>query len=143
MSLVFLVFLWRHRKEAFYARHMGLKRRQKAQGKAIKGIRRLKRSLKSAHSEEKRRHYFSRAHRVMSEYLADKFNISAQGLTMTEITAQMEHFDIDPAVNQKIKDFYEITDRARFALSLVSADEAAMIISTLEETVKNLEKKIR
>ena len=79
----------------------------------------------------------------MNQYLADKFNISPQGLTLTEVEAQMKHFQVEGDVQNNIKDFYEVTDRARFAFSLVSEDEAFKLILILEETVRSLEKKIR
>lgn len=143
-ALVVLVgFLsWRRRQELFYARHTGLKRRLKAEKKARRGLKRLKRMTR-AETGEKRKNFFARAHQVMSEYLADKFNVSAQGLTLTEIEAHMEHFGVETVLQRRIKDFYEVTDRARFALSLVSGEEAAGLIATIEETIKTLERKIR
>ncbi len=142
LTIATLVLFWNHRKELFYSQHKGLKRRLKAQGRALRGIRKLK-GLTRDQSEEKRKEFFAQAHQVMSEYLADKFNVSAGGLTLTEIEAQMEHFAIEDEVQKQIKDFYEVTDRARFALNLISEDEGRNLIKILEGMVKRLEKKIR
>jgi hypothetical protein len=134
-TLVTLILFWRFRKEAFYAKNIGLKRRLFARRRAEKSLARLRKIPKDR--------LFSEAHRVMSEYLADKFNISAQGLTLTEIEAQLAHFNIDSDLYGKIRDFYDVTDRARFAPALISGAESEALISTLQETVKTLEKKIK
>jgi len=142
LTLIFIV-LWRYfRKEEFFARHTGLKRRLRAERNVAKGIRRLVK-LQKAKGDEKFRQFFTEAHQVMSVYLGDKFNISAQGLTLTEIEANLAHFQVEPHLYEKIRTFYEITDRARFAPNLLSASDSEGLIATLHETVKILERKIR
>ena len=141
-TLAALFLLYHYRKEEFYLRNSGLKRRIFAEKRAIQGLRRLLRFQKST-SEKSQKKFFAEAHKIMCEYLADKFNISAQGITLTEIEAQLAHFQMDSVLYEKIRDFYEVTDRAIFAPNLISGSESAGLITTLQETVKTLEKRIR
>ncbi len=142
LTLIFLFLRYHFRKEEFYAKNAGLKRLLRAERQAEKGIRRLQR-LGKARGEEKFRQFFAEAHQVMSGYLADKFNISAQGLTLTEIEAQLTHFQIVENLYEKIRTFYEITDRARFAPNLLSASDLGELIVTLKETIRALSRKIK
>jgi hypothetical protein len=142
LTLVTLFIVWRHRKEAFYAQNLGLKRRLKAHGKASKEIRRVAKLLKDK-DPVKQRQFFAKANSAMNQYLADKFNLAAQGLTLTEVEAQLKHFEIEEDLQHKIIRFYEVTDRARFAPTLAMGSEAQEMVQILQETVEHIEKKIR
>jgi len=142
LALVATGLRHREKKEAFYAKHSGLKRRIEAASKAERELGRLKRLLKKRDGQ-KWEEFLSLSQSVMSEFLADKFNISSQSITLTEIRFQLEHFGVEAEAHEKIKSFYEHLDRTRFAGQSITESEGNTMIHLLEETVRYLENKIK
>lgn len=134
--LIFVGFL-KERQEMIFARDVSLKRRSVARSRAEARMRKLK---SFARLEDPGK-YFEEVEKIMTQYLSDKFNISAYGATRFELEQQLENVlgPQDPLF-QEIRGFYDLCEEARFARAVVPQEMKVRALKVLRDTVARVER---
>ena len=126
-----------------YARRDRMNRdtRYAHRAKAFKDMRReffeLKHKLKSNDSKA----FYEVLFQTMQSYLGGKLYLPVAGLTFDMVESALKTKDADAGITNKIKNIFEVCDRAKFALS--NADEFKMKddMKELEEIIRYFERK--
>ena len=135
------VFLFlRSRYEDKLDKNVALKRSRTAAQSARKGITLLKK-LSASSREEDLRKFFEEAPKIMNAYFADKFNVSAQGLTLYDIETRLQERAAAKGQLDALRAFYDSCDRVRFTSSGIPAVQREDLIRTLQGMIAFLEKK--
>lgn len=122
----------RRRQESVYAKDTALKRRKFARARAEGAMRKLR---------KKDANYFDEAEKILTQYLSDKFNLSAYGMTRYDLEAQLHAvLGEGDALMKDIREFYHVCDESRFGKGAVpeALKEKALVI--LKETISRVER---
>ncbi len=141
LTLLFLFQLWQARMQDIYDKDNALRRRKTAKQTALAGMRKLKRLIRK---DEGGVAYFQEVDRVLTQYLTDKFNLSAYGGTRDEIEAKLQELlgAEDPLYLEVIM-IHRIFDEARFGQVNVSRQEKEKALDILNKTIQRVEKLCR
>ncbi len=137
-AMVFYGF-WNRHRERIFARDEGLKRKYFARAQAEARMRKLKKFYFSR-SEKSPMAYYEEIEKILTAYLADKFNLSAHGITRQELEATLVRFlgDGDP-LYQSIVKFYQLCDESRFGKGGVPGFEKDEALKMLRQTLARVE----
>lgn len=139
LTAVFVVFILQRRTANLYAKDSTLMRRRRAKSIAES---RLKKLLKKRTPENAT--YFDEIDKILTQYLSDKFGLSAFGTTRTHIESELEKIlGSGNALYQDILEVYHICDESRFGGQSHSAKLRSDAVATLKKTVRHLEKAIK
>ncbi|MBI1978040.1 MAG: protein BatD [Candidatus Omnitrophica bacterium] len=119
-----------YRKRSEYLdQNISLKRKLFAKRYATQGLKKLDRLMKSSGAKgQTDETFFEESAKILSQYLADRFNLSAHGLTQDLIERKMESHGLTAEVLQKVRICYETCDQVRFGhIGLSEADREAMV----------------
>lgn len=137
LTLLFLFQLWRARVQDLYDKDNALRRRRTARQTAAAGVQRLKKRVRKDEDAA----YFQEVDRVLTQYLTDKFNLSAYGGTRFEIEAKLlEVLGADDPLYEEILQIHRICDEARFGKVNVSREEKEKALEVLGKTIQRVEK---
>jgi hypothetical protein len=132
LLLTVFVGVLRRRQEEVFAKDSALKRRRLAKARAEKGMRRL---------NKKKPEYFDDAEKVLSHYLADKFNFSSHGITRFDLEMKLrEALGAEDPLLQDIREFYQVCDESRFGRGEVPEALKEKALRILKETIARVEK---
>lgn len=132
LALMVVMGLLRQRQEQVFAKDSALKRRKFAKAKAERAMRRL---------DKKKTSYFEDAEKVLTQYLADKFNFSTHGMTRYDLENQLrEALGSDDPLLQDIREFYQVCDESRFGRGEVPEALKEKALRILKETIARVEK---
>ncbi len=137
--LTLLVFfgLLRERQEKIFARDVSLKRRSVARSRAEARMRKLK---SFARLEDPGR-YFEEVEKIMTQYLSDKFNVSAHGATRFELEQKLElSLGAGDPLFVEIKSLYDLCEEARFARAHVPQEMKVRALKVLRDTIARVER---
>jgi hypothetical protein len=140
LTVVAALLFGRSKYEERFFPNAALKRSRyalKAAQKALRGLEKLARSR----SEENRRAFYEEASKILDQYFADKFNLSAQGLTFEDIRARLAEKTSEPARLEDLRAFYEVCHRVRFASAQAVDVRPEEILRVMRETIAFVEKK--
>lgn len=136
LMLLIAAGLVRANQEKVYAKDSSLRRRRMARANAEAGMRRLRgaRSRKSPG-------FFDDSEKVLTQYLSDKFNLSAYGMTRYDVEAKFSQVfgSGDPLVKE-IQEFYQICDESRFAKADIPEEQKDRVLRIIKETIVRVEK---
>lgn len=135
LTLLIAFGLMREQQEKVFAKDISLKRRSSARSAAEKRMRKLKFDPSNSSA------YFEGIEKIMTQYLSDKFNISAYGTTRYDLEAKLETSlgSEDPLVKE-IHDLYMYCEEARFAKAAVPEEMRTKALKTLRDTVARVER---
>lgn len=138
LTVLFLIQLWRARLQDIYDKDNALRRRRTARHTAAVGLQRLKKLVRK---EENGSAYFQEVDRVLTQYLTDKFNLSAYGGTRFEIEAKLlEVLGAEDALYADILQIHRICDESRFGQVNVTRAEKEKALEVLGKTIQRVEK---
>ncbi len=141
-ALAVAIALWRDRKEKIYAKDHGLKRRKLARSMAESKLRRLKAGARS--NKDNAGAYFEEIEKILTQYLSDKFNLSAYGTTRMDLQEQLrETLGADNPLHQNISELYLICDESRFAKGTIPSDIRDNALKILRDTIERVEKRVK
>lgn len=141
LTLLFLAQLWRARIQDIYDKDHALRRRRTARQTAAAGVQRLKKRVRK---DEEGAVYFQEVDKVLTQYLTDKFNLSAYGGTRFEIEAKLlEILGAEDSLYEEILQIHRICDESRFGQVNVSREEKEKAIDVVSRTVQKVEKLCR
>ncbi len=135
MTLLVAFGMMRDRREKIFARDVSLKRRSAARSRAESRMRKLKASRENPGV------YFEEVEKIMTQYLADKFNISAYGTTRYDLEQKLEtSLGAEDPLLKEVRDLYSFCEEARFARAEVPEHNQAKALKTLRDTVARMER---
>ena len=133
--LLLFSFYHLHRQNV-YAKDDALRRRRQAKSAALGGIKKLKNLKRKEDSS-----FFEESDKVLTQYLADKFNLSAYGGTRREIERELEkRLGVDDALYSDILKIYDVCDHSRFAGGKGDAENKLKAIDVIQKTIQKMEK---
>lgn len=136
MIFAVLFGLLRRRQEEVYSKDSALKRRKFARATAERNMGRLKR-LKGKREEA----YFDEAEKILTQYLSDKLNLSAYGMTRYDLEFQLrETLGPEDPLFQDIRNFYEACESSRFGKGEIPGELKNKVLHILKETIARVEK---
>jgi len=133
-------FLGRRLVDERLNRDVAFKRSLFARQALQKGLRGLKK-LAHAKSPGEQRKFFDLAAKILNQYFADKFNLSAQGMTIDEIASRLTEKGFEPERLEKIKAFYLLCDEVRFTSGKVPEVRMGEFVKLTEAVTGFLEKR--
>ena len=138
-SLV-LYGMLRRRREALLSRDPALRRRTLAKRMALRRMKDLGRLAKSSRSEEAHQ-FIGEADKVLTEYLSNRFNISAYQFTREWVERTLgEAWGEEEPLLQRIRQFYELTSETRFGRGIPPVEERNKILELIETVIRQVEK---
>ncbi len=139
LLLFILAGLYRRRQEKIFQKDSALKRRSHARTVADGRIRKLKKPGRNAESTAMNA-YFEDVDKILTQYLADKFNLSAFGITRGAIQSKLaEVIGETDSLFKEIDEFYQICDESRFGAGKVPEDIQEKALKILKSALSRLE----
>lgn len=134
-------FLWsRRRAEEKWQKNIPLKRSRFALRYFEKSMAAL-RKLSRARSADKKKHFFEQAPVALNAYFADKFNLSAYGITSFEIEMRLGEAGFPEDKLKALNHFYTVCDQHRFTGAPAAAAEPEELMKIMRDAALWLEKK--
>lgn len=142
LTLLCLGLVAIRKRDEYLNQNVSLKRNLFAKKYAKNGLKRLDHLGKSSKSDSKSDAiFFDESAKILNQYLADKLNLSPQGLTHDMIERSLEARHADPLITQKIHACYDLCDQARFAKISFGEVDRVLMIKQIEEIIYALEKR--
>lgn len=139
LTLICLAGIFQARRETLFAKDSALKRRRLAKSSALVRMRRLK-SVSRLKADDAGG-YFEEVDKILTQYLADKFNLSIYGGTRQDFERQIgETLGVGDPLYRDIMDLYLFCDESRFGKGSVNEDLARRALRTLKLTIQRVEK---
>jgi hypothetical protein len=134
-----LTFL-QHRTERIYEKDNALRRRRQAKSQALSKAGKLRPLMNDA-KDETGRVFFQEADKVLTQYLADKFNLSALGGTRMEVERELaKRLGTQDPLYKEIMDLYNIFDESRFGMVKVDKEIKHRALDVIRKSVQRMEK---
>ncbi|HNV86880.1 MAG TPA: BatD family protein [Candidatus Omnitrophota bacterium] len=140
LTLFSAFFLTRRLIEERLNRDVAFKRSLFARSTLQKGLRGLKK-LAHAKSPVEQRKYFDSAAKILNQYFSDKFNLSAQGITIDEIQSRLEEKGFGAEKIERIKAFYHLCDEVRFTSGKIPEIRMGEFLKLTDAVTAFLERK--
>lgn len=86
------------------------------------------------------KNFYGETSRALNEYLADKLNTAAQGLTLDTIRKELQQHNISADLIEPVISILEQCDMARFASHTTSNEEMKHFLNKTEEIIVRLDK---
>lgn len=135
-----VVLAVRRRRSEYLDQNISLKRMMFAKKFAARGLKHLDHLAQASTSDLKSDEaFFDESAHILNQYLADKLNLSRQGVTQNLIHERLEARKIDPEVIQKIRECYEICDQVRFGKMASQGIDRELMIKRIQEIIYVLE----
>ncbi len=129
------------KRSEYLDQNISLKRTLFAKKYAGRGLKRLDRLARSSSDSKSDEVFFDESAKILNQYLSDKLNLSAQGLTQDMIERCLEDRRTDPAIVQKIRECYETCDQVRFGKMGVYGINREEMIMRIREIIYTLERR--
>lgn len=135
LTLLIAFGLMRERQEKIFAKDVSLKRRSVARSRAEGRMRKLKANKQNPGA------YFEKIEKILTQYLADKFNISAYGTTRYDLEQKLESSlgPEDPLLKE-VRDLYSFCEESRFAKAEIPEQMQARALKILRDTIARMER---
>ena len=140
LGLGFILFFLSRVRSRAYEKDKARYRRKLAAKSARKEFRKLLKKVTKA-KDKSERQLFVEATKVLDQYFADRFGLSAQGLTFPDVESQMMQRGYDGELINDVRAFYEIADLARFTSYEKSHERLVEMLTSIEKIIQRVEKK--
>lgn len=128
------------RREAIFSRDEALKRRTLARSMAGRRIKALKLLARGKRQDEVEG-FVAEAERILTEYLSNKFNISAYQFTKEWLHGRLsEEWGEGDELVKRIKEFYDLAAEARYGHGVPPGIECRQFLILIEEVIRRTEK---
>ena len=132
--------LLRRRQETLFSRDVALKRRKLARQIAGRRLKTLKRLAGSSQPEEADQ-FLGEAEKILSEYVCNKFNLSAYHFTREWLEEKLsEELGRDDPLLKRIREFYDSASEARYGRGAPPVQERREFIALIGSAIGKLEK---
>lgn len=141
LTLLTVAALIYRRRHEFLEQNVPIKRALFARKTAGEGLKRLHRMTKSASGDSRKTEaFFEESAKVLNRYLADKLNLSPQGLTQYMIEDELQKLNANPETVQKIRECFEACDQVRFGRMSSAGLESKIMVQKIREIIEVLER---
>jgi len=141
LTLLCVTAVVTRRRTEFLEEHVSVKRAIFARKIAGEGLKRLHRLSKSASEDSKKAEaFFEESAKVLNQYLADKLNLSPQGLTQHMIEGELGKRNANSDAARKIRECFEDCDQVRFGRMSSAGLEPKIMLQKMREIMEALEK---
>ena len=132
--------LFRNRQEEVFSRDLGLKRRKLARQVAEKRLQGLKR-LAGSRKPEEADPFLGEAEKILSEYICNKFNVSAYHVTREWVEGKLrEELGPEDPLLKKTGEFYALAAEARYGKGALPVEERQEFIGLIQNVIRRIEK---
>ena len=131
-----VIIVGRHR--AKLNRNLGLVRSRRARSRARQRLRAVGKRLDAADGPS----FHEEVARALVEYVADRFDRSAAGLTYEVADELLASKGLDPDLRRGFRSCLETCDFARFVPSAAASDRRAEVLEQAEQLVEQLEQEL-
>ncbi len=132
--------LLRKRRAALFAKDISLKRRKLARSIALRGMKALRRLVRSEKEEDSAR-FMEEAEKVLSGYLSNKFNVSAYHFTRQWLEDTLTSlWGAEDPLLKRVQKFYDLSAESRFGRGGIEAAQRREICELLEAVIRRVEK---
>jgi hypothetical protein len=138
LAALVAVFSVRRRKDKL-ADDVGYRRLRRAVKMAKGRLAEAEMHMKSSKSKE----FYAEISRALSEYIGDKFNVSAQGLTMQQVEDLFVNAEAPDDLRREYAELIDSCDMGRFATSSHDTGEMSGVLKSAEEWIVRFEDSIR
>jgi hypothetical protein len=135
LTLLFVSAWLRQRREEAWSVNVAGKRDRFAKRNARRLLGKLRRLAREG-GEEKKREFFDGAERLMNQYLADRLNLSPQGLTLSVVSERLRERGASEDVLGQITRFYENSGAVRYGRMSDFANLAEELLRSIERIVE-------
>lgn len=140
ISLLFIAGLLRTRREKLFSKDTALRRRKYAKQAAMASMTVLRKYARSDKPEDVVR-FFNELDKVLTQYLSDKFNLSAFGSTRYHFEHELKKsLGANHELHAEIADIYALCEEARYGMGQVQHEFRTKAIETLKRTITVFEK---
>lgn len=140
LLFVGLLALWvKDRQERLFSKDEAFRRRKLARSVASANMKKLKKIAHSSKSEDTA-DFFVELEKAMTQYIADKWNLSAFGVTRHDLEATlMEHFGSEDEHLKDVLGLYHLCDESRFGKGSIPQASKKMGLKIFQDTVNRIE----
>ncbi len=139
VPVITLIGAWTYKRHLVKVRtDAAYVRRKRAKTQAARRLKRARQLMKDESSAE----FYAEINSALSEFLADKLNIPAAGLTKDSMEEHLLQRGVDQALVDNLKDTLIRCDFARFAPSQSMSDDLETLLNKTEKSIDRLEKRI-
>lgn len=135
LSALLLLNVVMKRRDEIMNRDPFVKMERSAGRRAQKSLARLKR-LAGKQDERSQKRFFDDADRLMNQYLAAKLHLSAQGLTLQEVSEKLAEKGISDEMVKKVARFYDVCSWVRFGRAEKFETTAKELLELTREILK-------
>ena len=130
----------RRRREEVLSRDEKLRRSRLARPEALRRLKELKRLARSPNPDDAEE-FVEESQKVLSEYFANKFNISPYSFTKEWLMERLSGiWGADDSLLQQIREFYDIASETRFGQGSLLAEERRESLELIEKVIRRAEK---
>lgn len=140
LALIFSVLWLKDRQERVFSKDEGLRRRKMARPVASANMRKLKKLAASSKPEDVGP-FFEALEHAMTQYVADKWNLSAYGVTRQSLEEVLtEHFGSEDPHLKDVLSLYRLCDESRFGKGSIPQASKKVGLRIFQETVNRIER---
>lgn len=139
LSMASAFLFVRRKREEKLERNVALRRSRYASRSAQRSLKWL-RKLAVSSREDDHRKFYEEAPRILNQYFADKFNLSAQGLTLLTLERLLAERGVGGHDLDSLRAFYEMCDRVRFYAAEIPQVRREELLSVMKSMIDFMEK---
>lgn len=136
-----LLGLWmKDRRDRIFSQDEALRRRKTARGAVSVSMGRLKRLAGSSRDEDTVA-FFVELERAMTQFIADKWNLSTHGVTRQDLENILtEHFGAGDGHLKDVLELYRLCDESRFGKGSIPQTSKKIGMKIFQDTVNRIER---
>lgn len=139
LFLVLLILWGKDRQERLFSKDTALRRRKMARSVASANMKKLKKLTRSS-KEDDTKVFFVELEKAMTQYIADKWNLSTYGVTRRELEEALAlRFGAEDPHLKDILELYHLCDESRFGKGSIPQASKRMGIKIFQDTVNRIE----
>jgi len=141
LLFVVLIVLWmKDRQDRLFSKDQALRRRKTARAVASANMNRLKRLARSSKDEDVAA-FFVELEKAMTQYIADKWNLSTHGVTRRDLEDTLTaHFGPDDAHLKDVLELFWLCDESRFGKGSIPAASKKIGLKIFQDAVNRIER---
>jgi hypothetical protein len=138
---VLLLILWmKDRQDRLFSKDQALRRRKTARSAASASMGKLKKLARSS-KEEDVAAFFVELEKAMTQYVADKWNLSTYGVTRHDLEETLTaHFGAGDAHLKDVFELYRLCDESRFGKGSIPQASKKIGLKIFQDTVNRIER---
>jgi len=137
LGILIVFYFYKRRKDKFKT-DVGYARLKIANKAFNKKLQQAKKAMNSGDGKN----FYALLAKAMQEYLGNKLNIPAAGITSNVVEEELSHREVSSEILHFIKESFEACDMAKFALGNFSIEDMRNMLKKVENNFSLLDKKL-